>query len=46
MVYDVSDLADLYIRICGVEEQIDKLDREFRGKLTRLENEINGDKQL
>lgn len=45
MVYDVTNLSDVYIRVRELEEQVDKLDREFRAKLTRLENEINGGKQ-
>lgn len=45
MVYDVTNISDVYIRVRELEEQVDKLDREFRAKLTRLENEINEVKQ-
>lgn len=46
MVYDVPSQASIYIRLRELEAQVDKLDRELRAKLTRLENEINEDKQL
>lgn len=46
MVYDVTSLTDVYIRVRELEEQVDNLEREFRAKLTRLENEINEGKQL
>ena len=46
MVYDVTSLTDVYIRVRELEEQVDNLERELRAKLTRLENEINGGKQL
>lgn len=45
MVYDVTNLADVYIRVRELEAQVDKLDRELRAKLTRLENEIKEVKQ-
>ena len=41
MVYDVTNLADVYIRVRELEKQVDELDRKFSAKLTRLENEIN-----